>query len=164
MAKIQFATAYNLPEKKEATASGSRKKNVYNYRINNHGSKVLEKTGEEDLQDMINSFEEETKIENILARAKLGDRTAIRENIDFGDLTSIPNNIIEAKRQILTMENYWKTLPMDIKAKYGNNMDKFMNDVGSEQWLKNMGLAPQQTTVVDNSKSTPTEETPQESS
>lgn len=139
MSKELFKTAYGKRERVHAPV-GSQIVDEYTYVVDTYGRKVLQKTGEHNLYDIIQESLEETKIENVLARAVQGDTSGLRANGQYIDTTTIPNNLIEAKQAIQALENTWYGLPQEIRSKYNNNMDEFVASSGSDEWLKDMGL------------------------
>ena len=136
--KLIGRTAY---EKKERfhCPEGSRLQPIYEYVIDNKGRKVLEQTGEKDIYLEIQADLEECKIENILARVAVGDMSDFRPNGIYADTTEIPNNMIEAMKQIQNLQNIWADVPNDIKAKYNFDVNQYIADAGSEAWLINNG-------------------------
>ena len=62
---------YNWQErpKGEPSVTGNGKEPEYAYRIDENGMKTLEKVGEVDVYAQIQTYLEETKIENIIKRA-----------------------------------------------------------------------------------------------
>lgn len=149
-----FRTAYDYDNFKGLpfsykTETGGPMKNEYSYKVDSFGRKVLEKTGESNLYEMIQLSLEDTKIENILARCAAGDTSMLHPNGgQYLDTTELPNNLIEAKQAMQQLENTWQDLPMDIKNKYNNDLDQFIGQSGTEGWLRDMGLLPAEAKAV----------------
>lgn len=119
---------------------GSREANDYQITIDKKGHKVLKKTGTHNIYQEIQSFAEECKIENILARAAAGDETALNQRQGFyADITNTPNNLAEAQNQILKLKQGFEALPAEIREKFDNSVEKFVQEFGSENWAENMG-------------------------
>lgn len=158
--KEAFRSAYNfrVVEMKDGsslpfsyeykTEPGRPMQNEYAYKINSYGQKILEKTGEKNLYAEIQASLEETKIENILARVANGDMSDFRPNGIFADTTEIPSNLIEARQAMQELENTWNKLPNNVKRKYDFDVEKFIGQSGSEDWLRDMGLLPVQADTV----------------
>lgn len=144
--KIPFRTAYdhqhdrNLPFPDYTAPSGSRYKNEYEYEIDSYGRKVLKKTGVTDQYAQIQEELEETKIENILRKAAIGDYSNFRPDGIYADISTMPNNMIEARQAMQQLENTWRKLSSEIKAKYNNNIEEFIAQAGTEAWQRDMGL------------------------
>lgn len=140
--KEAFKSAYKGHERKPVE-TGSMYQNEYGYNIDAYGRKVLIKTGETNLYEKIQMSLEETKIENILARAMAGDTSMLNPNGGiYADVSNMPKNLIEARQAMQNLENTWNGLPMSIKNKYDNDLDTFIGASGSETWLRDMGLLP----------------------
>lgn len=137
--KTLFRTPYGERERHNCP-SGSPIQNEYEYEIDNYGRKVLKKCGETNLYETIQASLEETKIENILARAIAGDNSVFRPEGIYADVSTMPTNMIEARQAIQKMENIWRDVPMDIKSKYNMDLDEFIAKSGTEGWMKDMGL------------------------
>lgn len=136
--KTLFKTPYGEHERVHVT-SGTGMKDVWEYQIDNFGRKVLVKTGEENLYEQIQASLEETKIENVLARAVAGENVFRPDGI-YADLTDMPSNLIEARQAIQKLENTWATLSQETRNKYNNSVEDFIAASGTESWLKDMGL------------------------
>lgn len=118
---------------------------VYEYKIDKFGRKKLEKTGETNLYAKIQESLEETKIENILKRAAIGDMTVFRPDGIYADLTEMPSNLIEARQAMQNLENLWRDLDNEIKRKYHFDVEEFIGASGSDSWLRDMGLLQEKT-------------------
>ena len=139
MSKPIFKTAYGEREH-YFIPTGNGIEPVYGYEINKYGQKELVQIGETNLYEKIQESLEETKIENILKRVVAGDTTILRPDGIYADISEAPKNLIEARQQIQKLENLWKDLPIDTKREYGMSIENFVNESGSEKWLKSMGL------------------------
>lgn len=141
-----YKTAYSEMNNNHVyiTESGSQLQNEYGYEIDSYGRKVLVKTGETNLYQKIQEQLEETKIENILRRAMAGDNSVFRPEGIYADLTEMPSNLLEARQSMQKLENVWQELPKELKAKYNYDLDQFIGQSGSEQWLRDMGLLKEQ--------------------
>lgn len=150
--KLPFRTAYSGQIRKP-TAVGQQTANIYEYIIDNYGRKILQKTGETNVYEKIQENLEETKIENILARASMGDNSVFRPEGIYADTTEMPSNLIEARQAMQNLENTWNGLPNDIKRKYNFNVEEFIGASGSQTWLEDMGLitkeVPHETPAVE---------------
>lgn len=136
-----FRTAYS-PQIRMHVAAGRETQDIYAYALDEKsGQRYLEKTGEKNLYLEIQSYKDEVSIENIIARAKIGDMSGFRNDPgNYIDVTEIPKNLIEAKKAMTNIENVWKTLPLEIKNKYNNSIETFVAKAGSKEWAKDVGL------------------------
>lgn len=126
--------------------SGSKMADDYEIIIDKKGHKSLKKCGEHDIYAEIQSYYEETKIENILARAAAGDVAALNQKSGFyADITDTPANLMEAQNMILKLEKAFYSLPTEIRANFDNSKEKFVSMYGSEDFIKAMGWNVEET-------------------
>lgn len=134
-----YKTAYTGHVRKHCS-SGSPIKNEYEYEKDELGRKRLVVTGTTNVYEMIQAALPETKLENVLARAIAGDTSMLRPDGGvYADTTKIPNNLIESMQAIQKLENTWKKLDTKTKEKYHNDVEYFVGQAGSEEWLRDMG-------------------------
>lgn len=138
--KIFFASLLTKRER-HFTDPGSREANDYRVEINDKGHKSLNFVGTHDIYQEIQSYAEECKIENIIARAAAGDPNALnqRQGI-FADITDTPSSLAEAQNMILRLSSDFDKLPTEIRAKFDNSKEKFVKEFGSDMWIEAMGL------------------------
>ena len=139
MGKQMFKSAYNH-EGEYVTPNGETTVDTYEHRINKYGEKYLEKTGEKNIYEVIQTYLEESKIENAINRVIAGDVSGLRPDGNYIDCTQMPRNMIEAQTMIQDMNNMWLKLPINVRAEYNHSVEQFIADSGSEKWLKAMGL------------------------
>lgn len=140
-AKLPFLTAYG--ERKDCKIPcGSKEEPIWEYKINAKGQKVLEQVGTENIYEKIQSFAEESKLENVLAKCIQGDTSVLRPDGIYGDITNLPKNLIEARQAIQNLENTWAKIPQEIKNKYNNDVELFIGKSGTKEWQEDMGLIP----------------------
>lgn len=138
-----LTTAREVP--KEASASGDKIRRTFRWRYDNEGKKDLILDEEIDRDAEIQSFLEETKIENIIRRAtfdpevaqKLGASLGDSEPIDF---TEMPTTLAEAQNLIIQAEQTWNKLPSETKQQFDNDVDKFIHDYGTVEWAKKLNI------------------------
>lgn len=157
-AKIPFRTAYSGAER-HTVPSGNGKENVYEYCLNNKGQKQLMLVGEKNLYEEIQSHHEECKIENILRQVGVGDYSSFKPDGMYADISQVPNNLNEARKEIIKLENTWKKLPLETRAKYDNSVETFISQAGSEAWMIDMGLmqpkvSPEETPITKEPETT----------
>jgi hypothetical protein len=134
---------------------GSREANDCIVDINDKGHKTLIPNGTHDIYQEIQSYAEECKIENIIARAAAGDTAALNQRQGmYGDFTNTPKNLAEAQNIILKLSAEFDSLPIEIKKKFDNSKEKYVQEFGSENWAAIMGLKtkesePEKTENVD---------------
>lgn len=142
---------HNEKERKE-TEAGRKTRLTFRWTYDNKGNKSLVQDEEIDRDAEIQSYLEETKIENIINRAafdpsivqKLSAQLSDAEPQDF---TNMPSTLAEAQNLMIQTENTWNKLPREIKQKFDNDVDKFIARFGTAEWMETLGL--NQKTVVD---------------
>lgn len=108
--------------------------------IDENGHKTLKQTGETDTYALIQASLEETKIENIIRRATLGDPTALTQTMGaYMDTTDMPTSLAEMQNAIITIENEFNKLPLETRLKFNQSAEKYISMYGSEEWAKIMG-------------------------
>lgn len=142
---------HNEKERKE-TEAGRKVRLTFRWAYDNKGNKSLVKDEEIDRDAEIQSYLEETKIENIINRAafdpsivqKLGTQLSDAEPQDF---TSMPSTLAEAQNLMIQADQTWNKLPREIKQKFDNDVEKFIAGFGTAGWMKALGL--NQEPVID---------------
>ena len=139
--EAKFATPYTRVGTHFYAPEGSRMAKEYEIKIDKKGHKVLTYVGEHDIYPEIQSYAEECKIENIIARAAAGDINALNARKTFyADVTDTPKDLADAQNQILKLKNGFDRLPAEIKEKFDNSTEQFVMTFGSEEWNKKMGF------------------------
>ena len=95
-----FDTQYT-PHERIVANSGSPVKVLYRGKYDANGRVVLEKSGEENLYDYIQSFRDSVDLNVILARFSNGEVDALSKAQGFyADVTDFPKNMAEALNRI----------------------------------------------------------------
>lgn len=107
-----------------------RKKKDYIMKVDENGHKVLHEKGTyTDIYAKTQIYAEDTKVENIIKRAALGDVRGLRkEKPTFGDITMIPQNLAEAHNVLIQLEGVFNSLPIDERRKFDFSFEKFIHD------------------------------------
>lgn len=128
----------------KATEAGETIRRTYLWEYNEKGEKVLTLDQIIDQQAEIDSYLEETKLENIIRRASIDPDLAARLIPDMGgglqDATEMPENLMELQNIMLRAEQIWDEIPKEIKLKFDNDVDKFVASFGTVDWAKNLGI------------------------
>lgn len=139
---------------KETSASGDKIRRTFRWKHDNEGKKELTLDEEIDRDAEIQSFLEETKIENIIRRAtfdpevaqRLGARLGDSEPVDY---TEMPTTLAEAQNLMIQAEQTWDKLPKETKQKFDNDVDKFVHDYGTIEWAKKLGILTEKVPSVN---------------
>lgn len=118
------------------------------------GSIVVETVGKENLQDYINSFEDVTNINSVLARYQSGDPTALNARAElYGDFTVVPKTYAQMLQKVIDAEHLFDSLPADTRSKFGYDFHRFFAASADENFLDLLGLSP--TLASDSGSSVP---------
>lgn len=103
---------------------------TYEVRLTNNGHKVLKKTGTRNIYNQIQEAKDECDVLEINRRAIMGDPNAIQKIQNtgerYGDMTTIPTSILEAKQMIIDVEKAFNELPINVRKEFNNSVDEFM--------------------------------------
>ena len=137
---MTFGTQYSKRER-YYSPSGSKFRNEYEIEINKKGHKSLHKTGEKDQWSEIQSYKDECDIGNIIARAAAGDLNALNQRKGiYADITNTPRDLAEAQNNIIKLNNEFYKLPVEIRDKFDNSKERFVQEFGTLEWYEKMGI------------------------
>ena len=137
---MRFATPFSKRERYYSDP-GSHYRNEYEITIDKKGHKSLHKTGEVDQWEEIQSYKEECDIGNIIARAAAGDLNALNQRKGiYADITNTPRDLAEAQNNIIKLNNEFYKLPVEIREKFDNSKERFVQEFGSVEWYEKMGF------------------------
>jgi hypothetical protein len=144
------------------TEAGESVRRTYLWERNEKGEKVLRLDQTIDQQAEINSYLEETKIENIIRRASIDPNIAARIAPDLGggiqDYTEAPQTLAELQNIMIRAEQIWDEVPKETKLKFDNDVDKFIASFGTVEWAKNLGIYQEKQTETETAKATEAKE------
>lgn len=123
---------------------GSRIAELHAIRIDDLGHKTLVKTGEiTDIYVKIQSHVDDVDITALWQRAQMeGYQVLDRREVTQGDLTIVPNSLMEAAQILQDQENKFNQLPIDIRREFNFDFNQYIAESGRniESWSKKMGL------------------------
>ena len=149
---MAFRSVSNFRETAEAwpTEAGESIRRTYLWERNEKGEKVLKLDQTIDQQAEIDSYLDETKIENIIRRASIDPNIAERIKPDIGggiqDFTETPHTLAELQNIMIRADQIWDEVPKEIKLKFDNDVDKFIASFGTIEWAKNLGIYKEEQT------------------
>lgn len=116
---------------------GSRVKIIYEPFFDDNGARVLRPVGKEDLNAYIQSFKEQTDINVIIKRFELGDVSALNaRSCTYGDFTNAPKTLADFLNAQITADRLFSELPVDVRNKFDNDVNKFFLGYGSPEWIE----------------------------
>ena len=139
---IKFRSAYSGQER-HASPTGNGHEPEYEYKVTDEGRELI-KTGETDIHALIQSRLDETKIENIIKRATYDPTTLGSQDWQTSetmtDISDAPTNYHEWYGRIKEAEAEFDKLPVEVKNKWDNDVEKYIMAYGTEEWADKMGL------------------------
>lgn len=160
---MAFRSVSNFRKTAEAwpTEAGESVRRTYLWERNEKGEKVLRLDQTIDQQAEIDSYLEETKLENIIRRASIDPNIAARIAPDLGggiqDFTEMPQTLADLQNIMIRAEQIWGEIPKEIKLKFNNDVDNFVASFGTVEWAKNLGIYKEE--QINNKKTEATEAT-----
>lgn len=140
----KFRSAYSGQERRKSL-TGNGREPEYEYKVTDEGRELV-KTGEKDVYALIQSHLDETKIENIIKRATYDPGILGNQNWQTGevmtDISDAPTNYHEWYGRIKDAEAEFDKLPIEIKNKWDNDVEKYIMAYGTKEWADKMGVLP----------------------
>lgn len=135
-----FKTQFNGRVRRVANP-GSRMKKTFAGRYDEKGRIVLEETGVENIYDKIQSYKDSTDIHVLLKRYANGDTEALAKVQGFyADVTEMPKNFAEVLNIVNDGENFFASLPVEIRSKFGHNFGEFMVSLSDGSIFGKLGM------------------------
>lgn len=147
-----FGLANHREVPKNATAQGKTVRLTFRWEYDKEGNKTLVQDEEIDSEAEIQSFLEETKIENIIRRAtfdptilqSLNTRLGDGDVVDYSDA---PSTLMDMQNLMIQAERVFEKLPKEQRALFDNDKDKFIASYGTEAWANAFGLTTKKPVV-----------------
>lgn len=135
-----FRTQYDIFDK-PASEAGSRIKTLYGPIYDDKGIIGLKEIGTHDLYSEIQSHADSVDIHVLLKMYENGDESVFsRVQGAYGDFTHMPSTFAEALNTMIAAEQYFNSLPVDIKAKFGHSFSQFLAGMDSPTWAADAGI------------------------
>lgn len=124
------------------TNPGERLIEQYKLSYDDLGNKELIVDGYIDIYEEIQSHADSVDIHKIVERCMLtGDTSELYKTEGFyGDLAMFPKTRAEALQMLAEAQNIWDKLPIDVKKKFGNNVENFFSTAFTEDWTKKLEI------------------------
>lgn len=137
-----FRTQYDSHDRVYMPA-GSGVKQLYSPIYDKQGVWHLEESGTEDLYGYIQSHALSVDIHVLLKQYQLGDIHALeRVQGTYGDFTQAPKTFAEALNTMIAAEQYFLSLPVEVRAQFNHNFNMFIASMDSPDWTTKIGLTP----------------------
>lgn len=120
---------------------GSGIRTLYAPVIGDNGSMELEEKGTEDLYQSIQSHRDSVDIHVLLSRYSNGEVDVLTKVQGvYGDFTQMPKTYAELLNQVIAGEHMFNGLPVEIRAKFDHDFNKFMVQAGSPEFFEKLGI------------------------
>lgn len=130
------------PGPSETTPSGSPEAKTYKMCLDREtGHKTLVEDGKTNLYARIQEAAESCDINRIVARALEGDTEALnRVSGTYMDCTNMPSTLADMHQLIMDAHNEFDSLPLEIRERFGQDVNAYINEYGSRSWAEKLGL------------------------
>ena len=135
---MEFFTYLNRPKRKP-TPAGDKFLELFQEEITKDGRKELVNIGSTNIYDKIQEGREDTEIQNILQHLALGDLSVLRQQKpQYIDSTTLPKTLMEANNIVIKAKQEFEKMPKEVKEKFDNDAELYVNTMGSKEWLDKM--------------------------
>lgn len=125
---------------------GNRFEPEYKERYDDRGQPYLEKVGEVDTYEKIQSYKDECDVMAILSRYAAGDESVLAKPGWYIDTSKLPQTYTEYMNMMNEKREQFNQLPLSIRQAFGMNFENWMATAGEKEWLDKMGIKIQQNT------------------
>ena len=112
----------------------------YRERYDERGKAYLEKVGETNTYEKIQSYKEQCDVMAILSRYAAGDETALATPGYYIDTSKLPQTYTEYLNMMNEQREKFNQLPLEIRQKFGMNFEQWVATAGENEWLEKMGI------------------------
>lgn len=120
---------------------GSRIVDIFSSSYDDDGHIHLEKTGEKNIYDEIQSHADSCEIYSILRRFQSGDVNVLsRVQGVYGDFTEYPKTYAEMLNSLNTAEQQFMSLPLDVRAKFDHSFQHWLASMDKPDFFERMGI------------------------
>lgn len=116
----------------------------YKERYDERGVAYLEKVGEINTYEKIQSYRDECDVMSILSRYAAGDQTVLAKPGWYIDTSKMPSSYTEFMNLMNEQREKFEKLPLNIRAAFGMSFEKWAATAGDENWMKAMGFEKRQ--------------------
>lgn len=133
---MEFATQYT-PHERVIASSGSSIKELFTPVFDDLGRMRLEKRGEEDFYDFIQSHADSVNIHVLLKRFAQGEVDVLSKVQGFyGDFSQFPKSYAEVLNSVNGAKEYFMALPLEVRATYNHDFNQFLVSLTPESFLR----------------------------
>lgn len=105
--------------------------NEYKKEVQKNGSVKAVVTGKTNIYEKIQASKDDCLVYNILDRFNAGDVSVLNaRHGEYGDFSEAPKSLAESQQRLIDAENYFNTLPLDVRNEFNHSVLDFLNSVG----------------------------------
>lgn len=129
---------------------GSRIHEILSPVFDRNGHLTLEVSGEENIYDQIQSHKDSCDIHVLMKQYVQGDMEALsRRQAVFADVTEMPKSYAEMLQAMITAEQYFNSLPVEVRAKFNHSVNEFIAGMDKEDFFEKLGKVPKPDSASD---------------
>lgn len=116
------------------------------------GKMILEKTGEIDIVEKIQTSKEACLLDNIIKKYNIDLKKEYKQVVEdtINDLTELPDNFIDTMNFIKKAQEVFNQAPSELREKYNNNVNEFILTEKNNQKAQKEALNEQNDTNAVN--------------
>lgn len=133
---MDFHTQYTIDNSKIFSEPGKPYLEEYTYKLDKSGHKMLVKSGEKtDVYARIQADRDSCDINLLMQRFINGDASAIDiKKGEYIDTRSLPKNMFEVYEKGLEAEQYFDSLPVELREMFDNSATVFFTEIGDKSF------------------------------
>lgn len=123
------------------SSSGDLFKPVLSGKLMADGTIKLSEVDRIDIKAEINSHASTCDMAYILSRLNVGDVSVLNNKEGaYGDFTVFPKTYAEMLQLVQSGEAAFESLPLDVRSKFDNNINKWFSQIGTDDWCEKMNV------------------------
>lgn len=142
--KIPYGMKYQERKSLRTSPTGEKYQIEHTPHMGLDGRRKLIKDNPKPIYEMIQASREQCEIERIVKRAMNGDLSVLNAmEGQYIDITGAPSSLAQAQQIIIDAKRKFEELDTETKKKFDNNVEIFIAEAGSKEWLDKMGITEQ---------------------
>lgn len=142
MSKDKFGLKYADRKALRCSPTGEKIQMEHTPHMGLDGKRKLILDDAKPIYEMIQAHREETEIERIVKRAMQGDMSVLNAVAgQYIDVSGAPKSLAEAQQVIINAKRDFEKLDPEVRQKFDNNVEIFIAEAGSKDWLDKMGIS-----------------------
>lgn len=103
------------------------------------GRETLERTGQNNIYDMIQADLEDSKIENVIKKVMMGDMSVLRQSEpQYVDASTMPNDMMTIQNIIVKTKQEFEKMPEEVKKLFNYSAEQYVNEMGTKEFMEKM--------------------------